>query len=73
MIFGQLEFHKKRSIRCNLMKEVNALIQNKLLNTSISDFRGKSIPWIVQWLRHQRGKNADNTQEQDEIINPIVP
>jgi hypothetical protein len=73
MLYGQLTFDKKRSIRSNLMKEVNALIQTRLLTCSISDFKGKSIPWIVQWLRHQQGKDSDISNVAGVIFNPIVP
>jgi hypothetical protein len=69
LVHGTMPFRKQMFIRSQIMKEVNEHIQRNRLEdgtTTIDDFRKKTIPWIIKWLRHQRGKRSldqfDNNQ-----------
>jgi hypothetical protein len=65
LVHGNIPYIKQVFIRTQLMKEVHAYIQMQLHDQSqitIQDFHHKPIPWIVQWLRHQRGKHMSPDQ-----------
>jgi hypothetical protein len=74
LIYGTMPFKQQMYIRSQIMKEVNEHIQKNKLDDpsrSMDDFRKKTIPWIVKWLRHQRGKRS--MDQSDNPLNLVAP
>jgi hypothetical protein len=75
VVHGKMPYLQQVYIRTQLMKEVNSYIQrNTYSHTSVSinDFQKKPLPWIVQWLRHQRGKQIDSSSPNiNSVVDPV--
>jgi hypothetical protein len=70
LVHGTMPFRKQMFIRSQIMKEVSEYIQrNRVIDesTTINDFRKKTIPWIIKWLRHQRGKRSLDQSDQTQL------
>jgi exonuclease III len=62
LLFGSTPLHQQNNRRKVIMKQISHYIQKHMADQtkiSISTFENKPLPWIVNWLRHQRGKETD--------------
>jgi hypothetical protein len=70
LIHGNLTHQQQTYKRHKLLKEVNTYIQKHMkdqVTISISTFENKPLSWIVNWLRHQRGKDLLE-QSQNSVV-----
>jgi hypothetical protein len=71
LIYGDQTFQQQTEKRTKILCEVNEYIQKYMADQSkisISNFENKPIPWIINWLRHQRGKENDVSLEPLPIV-----
>jgi hypothetical protein len=69
-IHGSVPRHQQNFRRQCIMKEINNYIQTHMADQqdiAISIFENKTLSWIVDWLRHQRGKNIEESHSNSVV------